>query len=141
MLLIAGDGDLMNEVKASIRSKGLCEKVVLLGNVKNIEDYYQAMDVYLLPSRFEGLGIVLIEAQASGLPCLTSAMVVPQEAKVTELLQFISLSDSPKEWAQAAVTAYRTRDIEREAYSSIVRKSRFNIETEAEYLEKLLKEC
>ncbi len=136
VLLVGGDGDMMEEVKADISNRNLTEKVILLGNVKNIEDYYQAMDVFMLPSRFEGLGIVLIEAQAAGLPCITSADVVPQEAKTTELLEYISLSD-PDLWAKTAVDMAQ-QTYQREIYKEMIESSHFNIKTEAKRLESIL---
>ena len=60
-------------------------------------EVHQAMDVFLFPSRFEGLGIVLIEAQASGLPCVTST-AVPYEAAVTKSTIFLSLDDTIQKW-------------------------------------------
>lgn len=137
VLLVAGDGNLMDEMKADVAHRRLDDKVILLGNVRNIEDYYQAMDVFLLPSRFEGLGIVLIEAQAAGLPCITSADVVPQEAKVTELLEYVPLSQ-PDRWAELAVEM-ADHNINRKTYKSIIEDSRFNIETEAKRLENILR--
>lgn len=137
LLLVAGDGDLMDSVKSLVKEKDLVEKVILLGNVRNVEDYYQAMDVFLLPSRFEGLGIVLIEAQAAGLPCITSAHVVPREAKITELLEYLPL-DQTEEWAKLAVEMAQY-EYKREKYKSIIENSSFNIEREAQRLEKLLK--
>lgn len=134
-LIVIGDGDIAN-LKKSISEKGLSEKVILLGNVKNVEDYYQAMDVFLLPSLYEGLGLVLIEAQTAGLPCITSAGVVPQEAKVTELLIYIPL-DRPDRWVKVAMEM-ANRVINREKYSKIVEDSNYNIMKEALKLEKIL---
>ena len=58
----------------------------------------QAMDVFVFPSKYEGLGIVLIEAQKSGLPCFSSD-AVPDYTKVTNLVTFLSLDQDEKEWA------------------------------------------
>ncbi len=137
VLMIAGDGNLMDDLKASIKEKKIRDKVILLGNIKNIEDFYQAIDVYILPSRFEGLGIVLIEAQTAGLPCLTSADVVPPEAKATDLLQYVPLKENPREWAEAAVKAL-DRNVDRTKYSGQIKSSNFNIEIEAKRLEAIL---
>lgn len=133
--LVCGDGDLMDETKKKADGYGL--DVLFVGSVPNVQDYYQAMDVFVLPSRFEGLGIVLIEAQDAGLPCITSADVVPQEAKVTELLEYVPLSD-PDKWVDTAIEMAE-RKIERDKYRSIIADSRFNIETEAKRLENYLR--
>lgn len=98
-LLIVGDGILKQQIQEKIQQLKLNDDVHLLGNRTDVNNLLQAADVFLLPSRFEGLGIVLIEAQAAGLKTYTSANVVPKEVKITDLLEFISLDKSAKEWA------------------------------------------
>ncbi len=98
-LLIAGEGELRPELEQKIEELQLKDSVRLLGNRSDIAELMQAMDVFVLPSLFEGLGIVLIEAQAAGLPCFASADVIPVEAKVSFLLHFISLKEKPAVWA------------------------------------------
>ena len=88
----------MQQVKDHIPAD-LQENVQLLGRQADMPALYQAMDAFLLPSLFEGLGIVLVEAQAAGLPCLTSAKVVPDLVNVTDLLQRAHLKAQPGEWA------------------------------------------
>lgn len=136
--VVCGDGDLMEKVQA--KAKDLKLDIRFTGAVKNVQDYYQAMDCFILPSRFEGLGIVLIEAQCAGLPCLTSADVVPKDAQVSEaLLRYISLSELPEVWAQNAVELLKT-DFDRSKGSEYVRKAGFDITKEALRLEKILSE-
>lgn len=98
-LLIAGDGYMKMTVESYISEKGLAGKVQLLGNRMDINELMQAADAFLLPSRFEGLGIVLIEAQAADLPCFTSKDVVPWEVQILTNVKFISLKKSPSDWA------------------------------------------
>lgn len=100
ILLLVGEGILMNEIKEDTKRLGISSKVIFTGYKSNVNDYMQAMDVFVLPSKFEGLGLVLIEAQASGLPCFTSKDVVPNDAKVSDLLTFINLNNNAKEWAE-----------------------------------------
>ena len=77
------------------------DKVKIIAPCNNIEDYYQIFDVFVFPSIYEGLGIVLIEAQCSGLRTYTSKENIPQDVKVTEKLQFLSLKyDNAKMWAE-----------------------------------------
>lgn len=71
-LLLVGDGELANDVRVQVREKGLERSVIFTGNVENVQDYYQAMDVFVLPSVYEGFSYVALEAQAAGLPCLLS---------------------------------------------------------------------
>ena len=135
--LVCGNGDLLPEVKSRAAELGL--DVIFTGAVPSVRDYYQAMDVFVLPSRFEGLGIVLIEAQCSGLPCVASADVIPTDAKVTDLLRFVPLGD-PAQWADAAVAASGRR-VDRAACHAVLKASNYNVETEAGRLEIILKEC
>ena len=89
-LLLVGEGELKENVLSRVTELMLTDSVVFTGNVSNVQDYMQAMDLFVLPSLFEGLGIVGIEAQACGLPCVFSTGV-PEEAKLTENVEYISL--------------------------------------------------
>lgn len=99
-LILVGSGDKESEIKEKVDALGLSDSVLFVGFKSNVSDYMQSMDVFLFPSKFEGLGLVLIEAQAAGLPSFTSANVVPEEAKVTNLLQYISLKESAETWSK-----------------------------------------
>ena len=98
-LLLIGKGNLKNQVIQYIDKNKLNDKVIMLEDRNDVNDLMQAMDYFVLPSRFEGLGIVLIEAQASGLRCITSKDVVAKEAKISDLLTYFSLDDEAKKWA------------------------------------------
>ncbi|MDD3304291.1 MAG: glycosyltransferase family 1 protein [Clostridia bacterium] len=90
-LMLCGDGELKKEIEKKIESLGLKEDVILTGNV-NSEEYYSAFDVFVLPSIHEGLGIVLIEAQISNLPCLVST-AIQDEAIISDNLNKIELNE------------------------------------------------
>lgn len=96
--LWAGSGDLFDEISQKVNSYGLNDTIHLLGARNDVPQILQCCDLFLLPSRFEGLGIVLIEAQAAGLTCIASD-VVPSEADCGGC-NFLSLDSSPKEWAE-----------------------------------------
>lgn len=101
VLLLIGDGELRNAIEKEIKKLEIMEKVILLGNKNNTQDYYQAMDVFVFPSLWEGLGIVGIEAQDSGLPCVVSENI-PMEIDLGEnLIHVMNLSDGEKKWAEA----------------------------------------
>ena len=98
-LLIVGDGILREAINDKINELGINDSVELLGNRNDVHKLLQAADIFVLPSKFEGLGIVLIEAQAAGLPSFTTQGVVPNEAKITDLLTFIPSKNTAIEWA------------------------------------------
>lgn len=99
VLLWVGDGDLRKKVEKYAAKKGVYSSIKLLGVRKDINKLYSAMDVLLLPSKFEGLGIVFIEAQIAGLECFGSHCV-PIDCEISEKMHRISLNKNAKEWAQ-----------------------------------------
>lgn len=105
-LLLVGDGELKDEIRAQIARLGLSAAVVFAGNQAEVAPFYSAMDVFVFPSLFEGLGMVLVEAQVNGLACLASDCV-PEEANVLGRVTFLALSDSPETWASHVMAAQR----------------------------------
>lgn len=97
LLMFVGSGPLQQEVKEKADKLGLTESVHFFGQREDVEKLYQVFDVLCLPSIYEGLGIVAIEAQRSGLPVVASNMV-PQEVRLTDEVSFLSL-DQPERWA------------------------------------------
>ncbi|MCL2087168.1 MAG: glycosyltransferase [Oscillospiraceae bacterium] len=108
-LLLIGQGDLSDSIKNKVKLLNLENNVIFIKSTTEPWKYYQAMDVFVLPSLFEGLGIVLIESQAAGLPTICSD-VVPKETNVTENIQYISLEQSPKVWADKILEVKRDCD-------------------------------
>ncbi len=92
-LLLLGEGTLQEEIRQKVVQYGLEDKVIFAGVKERTERYYCAMDVFVLPSLYEGLGIVNMEAQASGLSCVVSD-VVPREADVSGRMEFLPLGDA-----------------------------------------------
>ncbi len=103
-LILVGDGSLKTEIEQTISDLNLSDKVILTGLRSDIPDLMQAMDVFVFPSLYEGLPMTMVEAQASGLPCLISDKV-PIECKLTEPVQQIPLAASPEIWAEKAIEA------------------------------------
>lgn len=108
LLLLLGEGSGMDNIKGKCRALGIMNKVKFLGNQRQPEDYYQAMDVFLLPSFYEGLPGVLMEAQAAGLRCFVSDTVT-REAKATDLVAYLSIERPAGDWAEkiAASASYK----------------------------------
>lgn len=100
VLLWIGDGELQEKIQDRAKNMGLKEACLFVGRKNNIEKWYSAMDLFLLPSKFEGMGIVFLEAQCTGLPCFGSTNV-PIETEVTELMHRISLKQETNYWATA----------------------------------------
>lgn len=98
-LLLVGAGELFEDVKDKAAALGLEDKVCFLGNTTEVAQYMQAMDVLTLPSMHEGLPVVLVEAQAAGLPCVVSDRVA-KEANLTDSLQYLPIDDAAV-WADA----------------------------------------
>jgi len=98
-LLMLGTGPLMDEMKKLADRLHIYDKCIFAGNKSNAADYYQAMDYFCFPSRYEGLPGSVIEAQAAGLQCLVSDSVT-HEVDVTELVSMMSINSDPKEWAK-----------------------------------------
>ncbi|MEG4841154.1 glycosyltransferase family 1 protein [Microcoleus sp. B9-D4] len=105
-LLLIGDGSLRSEIQQKVIQNGLVNRVTFAGLRPDIPQLMLgAMDLFLLPSIHEALGLVLIEAQAAGLPCVFSD-VVPEEANVVKpLVRQVSLSHSASDWAEAVISA------------------------------------
>lgn len=108
-LLLVGNGPLRDELLAKAESIGVPNRMTLLSNRSDMDRLYQAMDVFVLPSLYEGLGIVAIEAQSAGLPTICSDGVA-EDADVSPLFSRVALEESPKVWAEAIVRAAGTRD-------------------------------
>ena len=118
--LIVGDGEEQRRLKEKAEQLGIEKEVFFLGNRLDTDWLYSAMDLFLFPSLYEGLGIVLVEAQAAGLPCVVSN-TVPPEAKVSEFYETLDLSVKPDVWAQKCLDIWQeTSDRNRtEGYEKI----------------------
>ena len=103
-LLLIGKEDPEKKIRAKVQLLGLSERVIFTGIQEHPEAFYQAMDVFIFPSLFEGLGMAVVEAQASGLPCIISD-TIPKECILTDdLVSVCSLDDRPSSWAECALS-------------------------------------
>ena len=127
VLLLVGGGEDMLKIQAKAHALGIAEHVRFLGVRGDVADLMQAMDVFVFPSLYEGLGIVLIEAQAAGLPCVVSD-TIPREAYLTDLVTAERLSSSTETWADNILEKRNFPRIDRRAE---IAAHGFDITTEA----------
>lgn len=135
VLLLIGEGELESETKAKVWQYGLNNNVLFLGLRSDVADLYQAMDVFVMPSLFEGLPVVGIEAQASGLECVYSDKVT-KEALILPNSEFVSLKKNNSEWADILLK-HNTASSEREKALELVRDAGYDIAIESKELEEI----
>ena len=134
-----GNGPLEERVKTYIEEKKLTKYIKLLGSRNDTVELYQGMDVFFLPSLFEGLSIVTVEAQAMGLPCVVSD-VIPPEAEYTELLKRCSLQDSIEAWVEK-IRNTQIKKTERKQYQEYLSESVFSDVGCGNRLKKIYERC
>ena len=130
-LLLVGDGELRPLYEKFIDSKGLTDRVIMTGVRNDVNLILNALDVFILPSIFEGLGVSAIEAQANGLKCIVSS-AVPKEAMVTDNIVFLSLEKSVLVWCKCIehLSSYKRVDLANE-----VARQGYDINSAASILE------
>lgn len=132
VFLLVGDGPLRFEMEEAVKGAGMQEYFIFTGSVLNPQDYYQMMDVFILPSIYEGLPVVGVEAQACGLPCLFSDAIT-DEVMLTEQAEKLELRDAAL-WAGKLAETSKIRYKEN---ADVIKKSGFDIKTEAKRLEEI----
>ena len=127
VLLLVGGGEEMSQIREKAQKLGIAEHVHFLGVRSDVAGLMQAMDVFVFPSLYEGLGIALIEAQTAGLPCVASD-TIPHEAYLTDLVDSESLSAPAEKWAEKIL---EKRAIPRTDRRAEIATHGFDITTEA----------
>lgn len=138
-LLLIGEGERMEEIRALAAAEGIGEDVIFAGKQSGIAAYYAAMDAFLFPSHYEGMPGVVLEAQAAGLPCLISDRIT-KETDVTALVTRLPLTLPPERWAEeilsrckdAGVRSAANRKKASEEARDALREAGFDVETQAE---------
>lgn len=130
-LLMIGDGPLHTQIMQAAEQSGLSSDVIFTGVRSDVERLVQAMDVFILPSLYEGLGIVVIEAQVAGLPCCVSD-VVPPEAVLTDLVERRPLADGADAWAQWILSRGHTQ---RQNETAKIMQAGYDISTTTAWLQ------
>ena len=136
ILLLVGQGPLMGEIKEKVKKFGIEDNVKFLGQRSDTAELYQAMDMFLFPSLYEGLGMVLIEAQASGLPCLASTEV-PSIAKINNNFEFVDLHEDIKKWYESINKMLKMNEVRNDMKNVA---NGYDIKIEAKKIEKFYEE-
>lgn len=123
-LIFLGEGNDRTKLEKQIRSLDLQDRVIMTGNVSNVNEYLSAMDVFAFPSLYEGMPLSIVEVQANGLPCIISDRV-PRDVFVTELLKPLPIEDADA-WIGAILRASRT---EPGSYADVVKKKGLDVST------------
>lgn len=117
------------------RDLGIADKVIFAGLRSNVHQWYMAMDAFVMPSLFEGLPVVGIEAQCTGLPCIFSDAVT-EEVVLAQSAVRVPLRQDNGAWAQAIAAALHTK-VDRACGVQAVIDGGYDIETEAKRIEEL----
>ncbi len=120
-LVLLGEGNDRPMLEKHIHDLMLEDSVIMTGNVRNVQDYLSAMDVFAFPSLYEGMPLSIVEVQANGLPCILSTGV-PKDVYLTDLIFPLSL-DQPEKWVDAILAAQRKNP---ERYAAQLRDQGFD---------------
>ena len=133
-LLIIGDGNLKEKMLDRIKQYGLGEYVLYLGRREDIPQFYNAMDVFLLPSLYEGVPVVGVEAENCGLPMFFSTEIPRESSVCDDLGYFIDLDKSPAHWAEKILNVTYKNMENRRGREDEITKSGFNSKEEGQKL-------
>ena len=130
LLMLVGDGELMEDMKNKVSSLGLNDKVMFLGSRSDVSDLMQAMDVFIFPSLYEGFPLTMIEAQSSGLNCIISDKI-PQECIISKNVKIVGLDKSCTDWANEVINMYNKKRNQ----CKEIENNKFDIKSNALWLE------
>jgi glycosyltransferase involved in cell wall biosynthesis len=128
-LMLVGDGPLLSTIKAQVEARGLSDRCTFTGEQSQVAPFFSAMDVFVLPSHYEGLGIVAVESQAAGVPLVVSTGVPKEVDVISGLIEHVPLSAGPSVWA-SAVKHRLKRNLHRSGNEAVLlERSKFGLPT------------
>lgn len=135
-LLLVSIGPKMDEIRKKVSELGLDDSVIFAGQRSDVDRIYQALDLFIMPSKWEGLPVVMLEAQAAALPLVVSD-VITRDAECTDRVTYLSLEDSSENWAKTALEKaekYSDRGVD---VKTPISSAGFDIKQQAEELKEI----
>ena len=127
-LLLVGDGSMRDELENMCKDLDISDKVIFTGTRDDIDVILNSMDVFVFPSTFEGLGLVLLEAQAAGLPCVVSEAIQPEADLQLGLFSKLNLSDGAEFWANKIIEVYGKKETDKQEILDAFEKQGYSTE-------------
>lgn len=127
-LLLVGDGKLRNNLEIRCKQLDINDFVIFTGIREDVNIILNSMDIFVFPSTFEGLGLVLLEAQAAGLPCIVSEAIQPEADLKIGLFNKLNLSNGPEEWANKIMEIYKNKETNKQKILSAFDKQGYSTE-------------
>lgn len=124
-LLLVGEGPLLDTVRQDVESRGISDRCTFAGVQNDVAPFLSAMDVFLFPSLYEGLGIVALEAQAAGVPVIASAAIPEEIDVVPNLVQHIPLDEGAAVWASRVIEKLGNRNVGQGEEAVLMQSSAF----------------
>lgn len=140
LLLLIGDGPLKSKIQQKVHILGIEKHVRFLGIQDNVNEWMQAMDIFVFPSWYEGLGMVVIEAQAAGLPTIVSEFV-PIEAKCMEIFEVKSIKLGPNAWAEDISKILKKQDRKSKLQFNANYCIKWEVKSLEKYYQSLIDKC
>ena len=128
VLLLVGNGELKKNIEDRAKALGIADSIIFAGIRSDVPDLLSAMDIFVFPSFYEGMPNTVIEAQATGLPCVI-ADTITREAGVTDCVRFKSLHDSAESWADKTLSLFDKDKADRSFYSDKMKNAGYDIDS------------
>ncbi len=129
LLILVGDGELRKEIEKKVSDCGLTDNIKLLGSRNDVPKLLQAADAFLFPSKWEGLPVTVVEAQAAGLPTYVSETVT-RDVNISPLIEYIPINQGTQIWAETIENS----TLRREDVSVEINRNGFDIQSSTEWL-------
>lgn len=135
-LLLLGNGENFENIKKLVKEYKLENFIIMTGNVKNVYDYMSIMDVFLMPSLYEGLPLTAVEAQASGVNCILSNNISPETDVGLGIVKFLSL-DNIQNWIEQILILSKKKKIDKQVIKDKIIDEKFDTKSIIKELEKI----